>query len=92
MRLNIKVADSVCISRCHMGRRYTLECQPNPGRQEIQQSIDGSISKVFLKSHPKDNRANGELVKFLKKHFSKEVKIISGFTSKRKLIEVRDGN
>ncbi|MFH1521550.1 MAG: DUF167 domain-containing protein [archaeon] len=92
MKLNIKVADPVCVSRCHLGRRYTLECRPNSGRQEIQQSIDGSISKVFLKSQPKDNKANEELVKFLKKHFKKEVKIIKGFTSKRKLIEVKDGN
>lgn len=72
--------------------RLNIKVQPNSGRQEIQQSIDGSISKVFLKSQPKNNKANEELVKFLKKHFSKEVKIISGFTSKRKLIEVKDGN
>ncbi len=72
--------------------RLNIKVQPNSGRQEIQQSIDGSISKVFLKSQPKDNKANEELVKFLKKHFAKEVKIISGFTSKRKLIEVKDGN
>lgn len=72
--------------------KLNIRIQPNSKKQEIQQSIDGSISKVFLKNPPKDNKANEELIKLLRKHFKKEVKIIKGFTSKRKLIEVKDGN
>ena len=72
--------------------RLNIKIQPNSGRQEIQTNINGQIQKVFLKKPAKDNKANEELVKFLKKHFAKEVKIISGFTSKRKLIEINYGN
>ncbi|MDH3353000.1 MAG: DUF167 domain-containing protein [Nanoarchaeota archaeon] len=69
--------------------KLQIKVQPNSGRQEIQTDIDGKISKVFLKKQPEDNKANKELVKFLKKHFGKEVRIIKGFTSKTKTIEVK---
>lgn len=72
--------------------KINIKVQPNSKKQEIQKSIDGKISKVFLKNPPKDNKANEELVKFLKKHFKKEVKIIKGFTSKRKTIEIKNGH
>jgi len=57
----------------------------------IQQSEDGSY-KVFLKKQAEDGKANEELIKFLKKHFGAEVKIIKGFNSKKKLIEVKSEN
>ena len=45
---------------------------------------------VKLKSLAEDGRANLELVKVLSKYFSSEVKIKSGFTSRKKIIEVGD--
>ena len=41
---------------------------------------------VYLKSRPVGGKANLELVKLLSKHFGRRVKIVSGFTSKKKLI------
>jgi uncharacterized protein (TIGR00251 family) len=72
--------------------RLKIKVQPNSGRQEIQKTIDGEITKVFLKNSPKNNKANEELVKFLSKYFGSKVKIIKGFSSKRKTIEVNNGN
>ena len=72
--------------------KLKIKVQPNSGRQEIQKSIDGEIKKIFLKNFPKDNKANEELIKFLSKYFGAKVKIIKGFTAKRKMIEVNDGN
>lgn len=72
--------------------RLDIKVQTNSGRQEIQKSIDGKIQKVFLKKQPKNNKANNELIKFLSKHFNKKIKIIKGFTSKRKLIEIKNEN
>jgi uncharacterized protein (TIGR00251 family) len=43
---------------------------------------------VKLKSFPEKGEANLELLKLLKKHFGREVKIKSGFTSRMKVIEV----
>ncbi|MEA3248302.1 MAG: DUF167 domain-containing protein [Nanoarchaeota archaeon] len=67
--------------------RINIKVQPNSGRQVIQK-ISEEEYKVFLKKSPEDNKANKELIKLLKKHFKKEIKIIKGFTSKRKTIEV----
>ena len=68
--------------------RLNIKVQPNSGRQEVQK-ISEDEYKVFLKKSPEDNKANIELVKFLKKHYKKEVKIIKGFTSKRKVVEIK---
>ncbi len=67
--------------------RLKIKAQPNSGRQEIQKISDDEY-KVFSKKSPKDNKANNELEKFLSKHLKKQVKIIKGFTSKRKTIEI----
>jgi len=72
--------------------RLNIKVQPSSGRQEIQQSIDGKIAKVFLKKAPENNKANQELEKFLSKHFGKKVKIIKGHTSKNKTIEVEESS
>jgi len=70
--------------------RLSIKVQPNSGRQEIQFDIDGKIKKVFLKKPAEDNKANKELEKFLSKYLKKQVKIISGHTSKNKTIEITE--
>ena len=68
--------------------RLKIKVQPNSGRQEIQQ-ISKDKYKVFLKKSPENNKANEELIKLLSKHLHSKVNIIKGFTSKRKLIEIK---
>lgn len=48
---------------------------------------EGAELKVYLRSRPVEGKANLELIKFLSKHFGRKVKIVSGFTSKKKLLE-----
>jgi len=67
--------------------RLNIKVQPKSGRQEIKK-ISEKEYKVFLKKTPEDNKANKELEKILKKYFKKEAKIIKGFTSKNKTIEI----
>lgn len=43
--------------------------------------------KVNVKAAPEKGEANVEVLKVLKKHFKKDFRIISGFTSKEKLIQ-----
>jgi uncharacterized protein YggU (UPF0235/DUF167 family) len=43
---------------------------------------------VELNAKPKNNEANIELIKFLSKEFRKRIRIIRGFKSKKKLIDV----
>ena len=70
--------------------RLDIKVQPNSGRQEIQKSIDGKISKVFLKKAAEDGKANAELERFLTRSFGKRVRIVKGFTSRNKVVEVED--
>jgi uncharacterized protein (TIGR00251 family) len=44
--------------------------------------------KVNLKAKPIDGEANQELIKFLSKEFKQKVRIISGFRSKTKILEL----
>ena len=46
--------------------------------------------KIAVKAPAEDNKANLELMKFLKKQLKKPVKIIKGFKSKEKIIEILD--
>ncbi|MCK4997260.1 DUF167 domain-containing protein [Candidatus Pacearchaeota archaeon] len=69
--------------------KLNIKVQPNSGRQEIIKISDSSY-KVFLKKSPENNKANIELEKLLTKHFKSKMKVIKGFTSKNKVIEVKD--
>ena len=67
--------------------KLNIKAQPNSRRQEIIKISENNY-KVFLKKSPEDNKANIELEKFLTKHLKSKVKIIKGFTSKNKIVEV----
>ena len=59
---------------------------------QIQQSIDGSL-KVWLKSKPVEGAANKELISFLAGFYKvkkNDILIISGLTSRNKIVEVRE--
>ena len=43
---------------------------------------------MMIKAPPEDNKANVEVVKFFSKIVGKKVKIVSGMTSKKKVIRV----
>ena len=70
--------------------RLQIKVQPNSSKQEIQTNLDGTISKVFLKKPAKENKANIELEKLLTRHYKAKTKIIKGYTSKIKTIEVHN--
>ena len=68
--------------------KIRIKVKPNSGKQEIIKKQDFYLA--YLKSSPENNKANIELLKLLKRHFKKEVKIKSGFTSRNKIIELID--
>ena len=61
--------------------------KPNSPKNEVINQ-DNNILKIALKAQPEQGKANIELVKFFKKHFKKDIKIISGLTSKKKLVKI----
>ncbi len=61
---------------------------PNARKQEV---IEGEVLKVKVRAPPEGGRANEELIEVLAKHFNvpkRNVRIISGFKSRCKLVEV----
>lgn len=53
--------------------------------------VEGEEIEIGIKSEPKHGRANRELAKKLAMHFDvpvQNVKIVSGHTSRRKLVEI----
>lgn len=57
------------------------------GRDKIEK-LSACEYKVWLKERAEDGKANAELLKILKKYFGKPAKILRGFTSKNKVVEV----
>ncbi|MCX6746657.1 MAG: DUF167 domain-containing protein [Candidatus Pacearchaeota archaeon] len=68
-----------------------VKVKPNSSKQKIETLGDGQYS-IYLKSAPKNNKANIELINILSKHFkvqARNIKIKFGKTSNKKVIEVK---
>jgi len=66
-----------------------IKVKPNSAEQEIKKINDENY-EVKLKSSAKDNKANIELIKLLKKYFKSRIKIKSGLKSRNKIVEVQN--
>lgn len=58
----------------------------NQRKSSVEFDSERNCYIVSVKSPPEDNKANLEIIKLLSKHFGKQARIISGKTSKRKLV------
>jgi len=65
-----------------------IKVHPNSKREELKKINENSY-EIWIKEKPEDNKANLSIIKTLKKYFKKEVKIKTGFNSRRKLIEIK---
>jgi uncharacterized protein (TIGR00251 family) len=69
---------------------FTVRVQPRASRSEVVGELDGAL-KIRLAAPPVDGEANEELIRFLAKLFGisrQKVSILSGQTSKNKLVRV----
>lgn len=72
--------------------RINVKVCPNAKKDEIilkGKNLDEGLI-VRVKSQPEDGKANKELIKILKKYFNKNVTIISGEKSRKKIIEIEE--
>lgn len=53
-------------------------------------SQDGNNLVVDVASAPENGKANQELLKLLKRHFKSQVRIVKGFTSGNKIVEINN--
>ena len=69
--------------------KIQVKVKPNSKTEELSQKGDSFIVKV--KEPPKEGKANQAVIKLLAEHFSvpqSQVRILSGFRSRNKVIEV----
>jgi len=69
--------------------KIQVKAKPNSKNDEVSQEGGSFIVKV--KEPPKEGRANQAIIKLLAHHFSvpkDQVKILNGFKSKNKVIEI----
>jgi len=68
--------------------RKSIKVIANAGADEIIEA-EGVVT-VKVREPPEKNRANIAVMKLLSKHYGKKVRIVSGFGSRRKVVEVPD--
>lgn len=68
-----------------------VDVKANCDEQKVEVFEEGKRYRVFLKAVPRENEANLELLKLMKRFFKKKVVFVSGLKSKRKVLEVCDG-
>lgn len=70
----------------------SIRVRPGAVKTEVKEIMsDGSI-KIAVAAAPEDNAANAELIRFLAEEFEVDrscVAILSGMTTRRKLIQIR---
>jgi len=72
--------------------KIQVKVKPSSKTEELRQEGDSFIVKV--KEPPKEGKANQAVVKLLAEHFGvpqSRVRILSGFRSRNKVIEVAEG-
>ena len=88
MRLDREKSDLIYL----LNQTMIINVKVKPGSSEQKVSkIEGNNFVIFLKSKPENNKANMELIKLTSKYFSvnyKRIKIKSGLTSSKKVVEV----
>ena len=69
-----------------------VKVKPNSRTEEVSQESDSFIVKV--KEPPREGKANQAVIKLLAEHFDvpqSQVRILSGFKGRNKVIEVAEG-
>ena len=66
-------------------KRLEVHVKPSAPKTKLLEQSEGFL-KVAVKARAEGGQANLELIKFLKKKFGCDVKIVSGKTSRRKVV------
>ena len=73
--------------------RLNIVVRPNSPKNEIAGYDENRDAvKVSIKAPAEDNKANIEIIKFFSKLTGKNVRIISGLKSKKKILEIKTAN
>lgn len=65
-----------------------VKVKPGSSKQELKKIEEGY--EAHVKAPAENNKANIELIKLLKKEFGSDVKIIRGYKSRNKVVEIKE--
>ena len=69
--------------------KFKVIVKPNSKENKIIEfNKEANAYKIQIRAKPEDNKANIELIKFLSKSLKKKARIVSGFKSREKIIEL----
>ncbi|MBW2994792.1 DUF167 domain-containing protein [Candidatus Woesearchaeota archaeon] len=71
----------------NIDKQIKVKVKPGAKKTEIL-GFENNFLVIKIKSMPQKGKANEELIKFLKKQFNKQARIIKGEKSKEKIIEL----
>lgn len=69
--------------------KIKIKLHPNSSQEKIVRIAEKEY-EVWIKEKPIEGKANSVLERFLKKEWKKDVRIISGFSSRIKFVEVEE--
>jgi uncharacterized protein (TIGR00251 family) len=67
--------------------RITVDVKTNSSQEGVEELGDG-LFLVHVKAPKRKGKANLAVIKLLRKHFGQPVRIVSGQTSTRKIVEI----
>ena len=68
---------------------FKIIVKPNSSKSElVSYDAEKDVYRINIKARPEDNKANIEVIRFLKKLMKKDVRIISGLKSREKVIRI----
>mgnify|MGYP001584778334 CR=1 FL=1 len=74
------------ISKFIKNNTLAVKVIPSAGRTELKE--ENARLKLYLKSAPEKDKANMELIKFFKKNYHFSVRVKSGATARKKVLEI----
>jgi hypothetical protein len=67
--------------------RVYITVRPSSRTEKVEEQEDGSLL-IGVRAPAKGGEANRAVIRLLSRHFKKDVRIVSGLTSHRKMVEV----
>lgn len=72
-------------------QRVKVIVKTNAGKSEVlEYDEEKQAYRIKVKEPPEKGKANLAVVKLMSRHFKKPARIVSGFTSKEKLVEISE--
>ena len=72
-------------------KKFKIIVKPNSKENKIGGfDKERNAYRISIKAKPEGNKANIEIIKFISKSLKKKVKIVSGYKSREKIMEIID--